>query len=105
MAPGARRCPGVFKVAHEDGCGADLVPLRKTFPAAAPGAPDIVVEFWGCVRWPECDFREVLPKQLVAPQVDLEALPSGGFKVSAVDPAAVILNPTPCFIRKQTAVL
>lgn len=46
------------------------------------GAPDVAVEFWGCARWPECDFRDVLPKRLAAPQIALEAAPCGGFKVT-----------------------
>lgn len=46
------------------------------------GAPDVAVEFWGCARWPECDFRDVLPKRLAAPQIALEAAPSVGFKVT-----------------------
>jgi hypothetical protein len=49
------------------------------------GAPDVAVEFWGCARWPECDFRDVLPKRLAAPQIALEAAPSVGFKVTVPD--------------------
>ncbi len=69
-------------MASEAGCGGALLPRCRTFPAAAPGAPDVVVEFWGCERWPECDFRDVLPKRLLTPQLALEAAPSDGFKVT-----------------------
>lgn len=71
----------MFKVAHAAGCGADLRFGVKTLPAAVPGKEDDVVEFWGCTRWPECDFRDVLPKRLCMPQVTLEAASADAFKV------------------------
>lgn len=67
---------------HAGGCGADLRHVRKTIPSSIPNAPDDVAEFWGCTRFPDCDFRDVPSKRLLAPQVALEAASSDTFKVS-----------------------
>ena len=76
------RCPGVFKTAQQ-GCGAALVAVSRSVPSASgQGAPE-VVEFWGCSTWPQCDFREVLPRRLASPQFTLEAAGSWGFRVRA----------------------
>lgn len=81
----------MFKTANQGGCGAPLQLVVRAMPSPgnAPGGGGAtsgnegtdVIEFWGCSRWPECDFRDVLPRRLAQPRLCLEAAGTAGFKV------------------------
>ena len=74
------RCPGVFKTA-QTGCGAPLRPWARSVTLEDGRAH--VFEFWAC-EGAGCDFREVLPSRLKAPQLALEAVSAAeGFQVRA----------------------
>lgn len=70
LGPVACRCPGVFS---GQGCGAALRFKRSGERA-----------FWGCSRWPDCDYREGPTDRLPSPQVALEALSTQAFTVGRV---------------------
>ena len=98
----------MFKTADQGGCDAPLQLVVRALPSPgsshAPGSgggggaksgsdsADDVIEFWGCSRWPGCEFRDVLPRRLAQPRLCLEAAGTAGFLVGSW------LMPFPCGI-------
>ncbi len=95
----------MFKTAAQGDCGSALqLVVRGVASSGATGGAslggeggDEVIKFWGCSRWPECDFRDVLPRRLAQPRLCLEAAGSDGFKV------AILYHPLPWNVERKAA--
>lgn len=63
-----RSCPGIYTA-----CGGELKLVRPHNPA--------VPAFWGCAKWPACNFRYFPPDYVHHAQLSLDVVSGDEFKV------------------------